>query len=179
MQQTVRPFCSVFRGRFGTAVVIEQRNNQLLVSTFPLLDKYNAARSARTDTEAYFSARKLDAVNRELSDNLDHMLGMITAERISVNGPPSEDAMKTAHMQAKLGEIYAHQRQAQQALAQFVGEALYAVQEDLRDLQGHAAPVAAISMPDLPQLIRANISDANDSEQRLRPLVQQAAKQCS
>jgi hypothetical protein len=178
VRQTARPFCSIYRGRFASAVLIEQRNNRLLISTFPLLEKYDAARTARSDVDAYFAARKLDAVNRELADNLDRLFATVTGERVMINGPPSADALKTAQLQASLGQIYAHQRQAQQALAQFLGEVLYAVQEDVRDLETHAAPVAAVSMPGLPELIRANLSGISDSEQQMHAQLDEAAKEC-
>jgi hypothetical protein len=81
-------------------------------------------------------------------------------------------------MQAGLGQVYAHQRAAQQALGKFVGAALYEVDDDLSNLHGHTAPVAAVSMPDLPDLLKSSVSDVNDSEQQMRPIVQQATKQC-
>src|SRR5579872_7431239 len=86
LQQTVRPFCSVFRNRLGTAVVIEQINNRLLVTTFPLLDAYNAARVSQIDSDEYFSARKIDMVNRQLSENLDRMLAIINSGRLLALG---------------------------------------------------------------------------------------------
>jgi hypothetical protein len=178
LHQTVRPFCSVFRTRLGIAAVIERQNDQLLIRTFPLLDSYASARGAQSDTDAYFSARKLDALNRQLSGNLDRLLPIINS-RFALHGAPSDDDVQAARMQANLGQIYAHQRQAQQALAQFVGDALYAVVDDVRDLRAHLAPVGAVSMPGLPELIKADVADAGEWEQQLQPLLTQAATQCT
>jgi|SRR5579872_2798279 len=181
LQQTVRPFCSVFRNRLGMAVVIEQNNNRLLVTTFPLLDAYNTARVSRIDTGEYFSARKIDMVNRQLSDNLDRMLAMINGGGLDALGPPSGDFSRAAQIQASLGQIYAYQRVAQHALAQFVGAVLYAVEdrvEDDLDARNHAVPVTAVEMPGLAELIKTTIVQANISEQQMRSLVQQAAQEC-
>lgn len=208
VNEVVHPFCTALRGRVGAAVVMQGRNNQILVQTFPQLDKYNRGLIQGSDSDAYFAARKLDALDRQLTQNLKQIQSLIVdAVSPASSASPQPNDTRLVVLHDNLVQVYQQQLAAQQALDRFVGEALYSAAPEGRSImaaakadntasaaaaarsgsdasytqsyaQSHAAPVAAVSMPELPKILDQSLQNVNAAEEKIRPIVQQGVDEC-
>lgn len=198
------------------AVIMQGVDNKIIVQAFPQIDKFNKALVDGSDSDAYFAARKVDELDRKLTENLKQMRSMIAEDATPSPAPSasnavaavqSKDASRLNSLRQNLKDIYQQQLAAQQALDQFVGETLYSAAAEGRSimsaakkdntpsaaaaaksgsagtytgryLSSHGAPVAAVSMPQLPKILNQTMQIVNDTESKMRPVVRSGIDEC-